>query len=220
MPGFSGISIPYRLLSIIKSEKSDIESQAEVIFSFGAGGKDIAGHCELCVDGKTYTYGNYDPDSRAILKTMGNGIIFRAERDKYIDFLLSRGRTVAIYGLNFDDEQFSAFKNNIDAFNDILVRWDDAEKTPENEYIHRVLDDLNAEVYKINEGRFKTYFLTTINCVTLTGGLLRGTNAGNTILPGLYTPGSYMDALHRLYLARNDVVVSVKVYDKYSYSFK
>ena len=54
--------------------------------------------------------------------------------------------------------------------------------------------------------------LPTINCVTLTGALLKGSSAGNVVVPGVYTPGAYMEMLHRLLMAGNDVVTSVTIY--------
>lgn len=210
MPGFAGLGAPTRLLATLHSHRTGKAPDAEIFFSYG---KEIAGHCELCVDGKTYTYGNYDPNSRAILQTMGNGIIFRAEKQPYIDFLLSQERTVVVYGIKLDKDQKKYFRHTLELFEKTLVPWQqEAENTPPNEYIHQVLRELNPKIYRINEGRFQTYFLPTINCVTLTGSLLRGTPAGNVIIPGVYTPGSYMDALHRLHLSGNDCIVAVDTY--------
>lgn len=214
MPGFRGLGIPTRLLAILKNDDVPCEVDAEIIFNYGKHGKGVAGHCELCVGGYSYTYGNYDPHSRAILKTMGNGIVFRAEKQKYIDFLTSQGRTVVVYGLKFNEEQLKQFEENLSEFNNSLSPWmQETEKTAPEEYINQISSNLDADIYSINKGRFKTYFLPTINCVTLTGSLLKGTAAGNIVFPGVYTPGSYMDALHRLYVAGNDVVVSVNTYN-------
>lgn len=213
MPGFGGLGVPTRLINTLHNDESNIKHDAEIIFNYGKRGKGVAGHCELFVDGRSYTYGNYDPDSRAIFNTMGDGIIFRAEKQRYIDFLLSLNRTVVVYGLKFDEEQLRQFKENLSDFHNSLERWELAKETKEDEYIYKVSAELGAEIYRINEGRFKTYFIPTINCVTLTGSLLKGTAAGNIVLPGVYTPGAYMDALHRLYIAGNDVVVSVNSYN-------
>lgn len=214
MPGFSGLGAPARLLNTLRNDSSGRIPDAEIIFSYGKNAQGMAGHCELCVDGKTFTYGNYDPGSRAILETTGNGIIFRAEKEKYIDFLLRTERTVVVYGLKLNREQRAYFRHTLSLFERSLKPWKkEAENTPPDEYIHRVISELGADVFRIDEGRFKTYFLPTINCVTLTGSLLRGTPAGNIVIPGVYTPGSYMDALHRLYLSGDGVVVSVNVYN-------
>lgn len=214
MPGFAGLGAPARLLKTLRNDSSGGIPDAEIIFSYGKNAQGAAGHCELCTDGKTFTYGNYDPDSRAILETTGNGIVFRAEKEKYIDFLLKNERTVVVYGLKFDREQLGYFRHTLALFERSLRPWKkEAENTPPDEYIHRVISELGADVFRIDEGRFKTYFLPTINCVTLTGSLLRGTPAGNIVIPGVYTPGSYMEALHRLYLSGDGIVISVNVYD-------
>lgn len=214
MPGFSGLGVPTRLIGTINEDKKDIKPDAEIIFNYGKSGKGIAGHCELCVDGMTYTYGNYDQKSQAVLHTLGNGIIFRAQKERYIDFLVKQDRTVVVYGLKFDDKQRRRFDENIATFKSKLIGWEkEAQSTASEDYIHQVIDALDAKVFRINEGRFKTYFLPTINCVTLTGNLLKGTHAGNVVVPGVYTPGAYMDALHRLYIAGDDVVVSVSTYN-------
>lgn len=213
MPGFAGLGVPTRLIGTLRSHRSDKTPDAEIIFSYGTHMAEIAGHCELCVDGKTYTYGNYDPHSRAILQTMGNGILFRAQKQPYIDFLLAQKRTVVVYGLKLDRDQKKYFRHTLELFEKTLIPWqEEAENTPPDEYIHQVLQELDPKIYRINEGRFQTYFLPTINCVTLTGSLLRGTPAGSVVIPGVYTPGSYMDALHRLYLSGNDVIVAVDTY--------
>lgn len=214
MPGLSGLGVPVRLIRTIKSDEEDREYNIELIFNFGDRVNAIAGHCELCVDNITYTYGNYDPKSRAILQTMGNGIIFRADKEKYIDFLVKEeGRTIIVYGLKFNKKQRKTVRNNIKNFENTLVKWEDeARQTPKSEYINIIVEKLNASIYRIDEGRFKTYFLPTINCVTLTGSLLKGTSAGNIVVPGVYTPGAYLDYIHKMYLSGNDVVKSVKIY--------
>ena len=213
LPGFAGLGIPARLLYTLQSDESPGELDAEVLFSFGKGGQGVAGHCELCIDGRTYSYGNYDPDSRFFFKIGGNGIIVQATREKQIRQLLREGRTVVCYGLRFSPRQKERLLQNIAVFREHLISWDEEAKSiPEGEHLHQVHDRLDAKVYRITGGRFKSYFIPTINCVTLTASLLKGTAAGNMVIPGVYTPGAYMDTLHRLYIAGQDIVVSVQVH--------
>ncbi|MBE6792068.1 MAG: hypothetical protein E7534_01025 [Ruminococcaceae bacterium] len=217
MPGFVGLGVPSRLLDYLHGtdtpDDDDAPTDAQVIFSYGQGGLSIAGHCELCVDGKTYSYGNYDTPSQAVLNTLGNGIVFRAEKARYIDFLRSEGRTVVVFGLKFSDAQRAQFRETLKAVDRSLISWqDEATSTPPDTYIHRVVSALDAAVYRIDEGQWQTYFLPTINCVTFTAHLLGGTDAGELAGADIYTPGAFMDALHRLYLAENSTVVSLKTY--------
>ncbi len=215
MPGFGGLGVPARLLHTLHNDPPSSPPDAEIIFNYGKHGKGVAGHCELCVAGKTFTYGNYDPASRAIFKTLGNGIIFRADKEQYIDFLLRQDRTVVVYGLRLSAEQKTGLQEALSRLEQSLADWQaEAQRTPSEEYIRKVTDQLDARVYRITNGRFRSYFLPTINCVTLTGSLLKGTAAGNVLIPGLYTPGAYMELLHRLYVAGNDVVFSVTTHHR------
>ena len=62
------------------------------------------------------------------------------------------------------------------------------------------------------KGRFKTYFIPTINCVKLVDYFLGDTSIGHMVIPGIYSPGAYMDVLQRLYDTGSETVVSLKTY--------
>lgn len=213
LPGFAGLGIPYRLIHTLQNDGLSEDLDAEVFFCFGKGGKGAAGHCELCIDGRTYTYGNYDPESRFLFKIGGNGIIVRANRELQIQNFLREGRTVVSYGLKLSPEQKKRLMENLAAFEQTLCPWDEeAKRVPAGEHLSTVHRDLEAQVFRIQKGRFKSYFIPTINCVTLTASLLKGTSAGNAVIPGVYTPGAYMDTFHRLYIAGQDIVACVNVF--------
>lgn len=215
LPWVSGLSFPYRLMEGIESSTKDEpspQSDVEILFSFGKDRQGMAGHCELCFNGKTYTYGNYDPSSRRLLKTMGDGILFCSDRNARIQWLTEHGRTVIAYGLSPDAKQYRNIEMAVRSLHERMELWN-IPNDP-NEYIYQIHQYLSTEIYRICQGRFATYFLPTINCVALTGHLLRSTDAGHIFIPGLRTPGTYMDALHRLYLAENSIVSYVKTYEK------
>lgn len=213
MPGFAGLRLPTQLLHTLQNDGDPKTADAEVFFSFGKGALGVVGHCELCVDGRTYTYGNYDPQSRILFKTIGNGVIIRAQRELQIQKLNQEGRTVISYGLRLSSEQKARLTQNLAEFQENLTPWDvQAKQMPAHEHLSCVHDKLDAQVFLITKGQFQSYFIPTINCVTLTANLLRGTSAGHMIIPGVYTPGAYMDALHRLYISGQSVVSSVHVY--------
>lgn len=65
-----------------------------------------------------------------------------------------------------------------------------------------------------SRGPYATYFIPTINCVSLTNELLEKTDIGRTVMLGLKTPGAYLDLLEREYLAGNPAVTARRVYDK------
>ena len=217
MPGFIALTIPHRLMHAIKNAKNRENAEdvnVEVFFQYGKGGIEVAGHCEICVDGRTYTYGNYDPESRVLIGTVGRGIIVRAARDEYIDWCVnSRRKMMMVYGLHLNEEELAQFRRRMEEFDACLLPWDEEAKAlPEKEYARRLCESVDSRAYQIVKGRFKTYFIPTINCVKLVDHFLGDTSIGHMIIPGIYSPGAYMDVLQRLYDTGSETVVSLKKY--------
>lgn len=217
MSGFVALGISHKLLHTIKN--AEIRADAndvnlEVFFRFGRSGIEFAGHCEICMDGKTYTYGNYDPSSRKLFGTVGKGVIVRADRDEYIDWCLNGNRkTIIAYGLCLNESEMALVRQRAKEFDAALLPWnDEAHRLPEREYARRLIENVACDEYRIASGRFKTYFIPTINCTKLVDYFLRDTAIGHTIIPGVYSPGAYMDVLQRLYDSGSKTVVSLKKY--------
>lgn len=215
MPGFVAISIPHRIMHSVKRVKlreTHEEINAEVFFQYGRGGIEIAGHCEICLDGRTYTYGNYDPASRKLIGTVGRGVILRAARDEYLDWCVRKnGKMVLVYGLHLTEQELLEVRRRAEEFNACLRPWD-ISVLPEKEYVRRIASEADAQTYRITEGRFKTYFIPTINCVKLVDYFLGDTAVGHVFTPGIKSPGAYMDVLQRLYDTGSETVVSLKTY--------
>ena len=217
MPGFIALTIPHRLMHAIKNakiRKNQEDVNVEVFFQYGKGGIEVAGHCEICLDGRTYTYGNYDPESRVLIGTVGRGIIVRAEREKYIDWCVNRrNKMMMVYGLHLNEEELASLCRRAEEFDSCLLPWgDEAKALPEREYARRLCENTDAQAYQIVKGRFKTYFIPTINCVKLVDYFLGDTSIGHMVIPGIYSPGAYMDVLQRLYDTGSETVVSLKKY--------
>ena len=217
MPGFIALTIPHRLMHAIKNAKIRKNSEdvnVEVFFQYGKAGIEVAGHCEICLDGRTYTYGNYDPESRVLIGTVGRGIIVRAQREEYIDWCVnSRNKMMMVYGLHLNESEMEQLRRRVEAFDSCLLAWDDeARALPEREYARMLCENVDAHAYQIVNGRFKTYFIPTINCVKLVDHFLGDTSIGHMVIPGIYSPGAYMDVLQRLYDTGSETVVSLKTY--------
>ena len=89
LPDLTGLLIPLRTAELLpeaplKGERGTVE----VIFQVSPHGISVAGHCELCLDGWTYTYGAYDPAHQHIFKTVGRGILMKAPRDEYLSYCM------------------------------------------------------------------------------------------------------------------------------------
>ena len=215
MPGLIAISIPHRIMHCVRNARlrsADREINAEVFFLYGKGGIEIAGHCEICLDGRTYTYGNYDPASRKLFGTVGGGVIIRAERNSYIDWCVGSNRKMMmVYGLHFNENELAEVRRRAEEFDACLAPWD-VSVLPEKEYVRKLSANVDARTYRIEKGRFSTYFIPTINCVKLVDYFLGDTAIGHTFIPGIKSPGAYMDVLQRLYDTGSETVVSLKTY--------
>ena len=217
MPGFIAVSVPHRLIhSIRNTSDKDCpnKTDAEIFFMFGEGGLGTVGHCELCVDGRTYSFGSYDPYTRKIIGTICKSLILRAKRDEYIDWCVNENRKkVIVYGLKFNEHDKAVFRKKLDEFDACLTEWEkDINEVPKKEYIRKLNDNVDTDIYRVVKGRFKSYFIPTINCVMLLDYFLSETSVGQLIIPGISTPGAYMDVIHHLYSTENETVVSLKTY--------
>lgn len=217
MPGFIALGSSHKLLHTV--ENAEIRSDEgnaniEVFFRFGKTGIEFAGHCEICLDGKTYTYGNYDPSSRKLFGTVGGGVVVRADRDEYIDWCVNDNRkTIIAYGLCLNEHEMALVRKRAEEFDAALLPWNDqARRLPSNEYARRLIESIPCDEYRVASGRFQTYFIPTINCVKLVDYFLRDTAIGHTIIPGVYSPMAYLDVLQRLYESGSQTVVSLKKY--------
>ena len=144
----------------------------------------------------------------------GDGIILRAERDRYIDYVVKHNKKVVFsYGLRLDEKQLEAVNAKLDELSAQLVDWSsNADELSPKEFARALHDALGADVFKVTGGDFRTYFAPSINCVQITDYLLRDTDIGRAVIPGVNSPGAYMELFSRLYAAQDSPVVSMRVY--------
>ena len=218
LPDITGLLVPLRTAELLPEEtlcstEADPTGQVEVLFQVSAKGIALAGHCELCVDGETYTYGAYDPDSARLFHTLGDGILFRAPREEYLTWCMEHERKKIIsYTLKLNGEQETALRKQLAAFEEELVPWEPTLSP--RAYASQVQKLGNVRFYRVTKGRFRTYFIPTINCVSLTDHLLEKAGIGHAVIMGIKTPGAYMDHLERLYLTDKGTVTGRRVYTK------
>lgn len=177
-------------------------------------GKNVAfgmGHVDIALDGKTYSFGNYDSSSNRLFGAFSDGVFFRAERDPYLNYVLTHQKRRLIgYGVVLSDVQKAAV---LDAINEFLYQskqwYPSAEKTP----VPKIMEqEAHAEFFKIGYGPFKTYNVLTTNCVAV-ANILSGSGGVDLMNPqGIITPGTYSEFLDRQFLRKKSIVVSRTVY--------
>ena len=206
LPDLTGLLIPLRTAELLpeaplKGERGTVE----VIFQVSPHGISVAGHCELCLDGWTYTYGAYDPAHQHIFKTVGRGILMKAPRDEYLSYCMRHFKKKVIrYTLSLDPEQEDILRGEVAKLDTCLEPWH--PDLPPKAYASRLRQIPGVHLYRIVSGRFRRYFIPTINCVSLTDSLLGETELGHAHIMGIKTPGAFMDHLERQYLSETGLV--------------
>ena len=219
LPDLMSLFLPQRTADVLpRAPLGPVPQQGteefELLFQTSAHGIGLVGHCELCFDGRTLTYGAYDPAHQRLLRTVGAGIVFSAPRESYLRWCIgTHHRRVISYSLRLPPAQAAQLRAELERFRQTLSPWQ-PEALPEDCFAGRLRRLGGVRFWRVQRGPYATYFIPTINCVSLTNELLEKTDIGRTVMLGLKTPGAYLDLLEREYLAGNPAVTARRVYDR------
>ena len=178
------------------------------------------GHVDICYQGKVISYGSYDPQSERLFGMVGDGVLFKANREKYIELCKRESqKTLFAYGLSLTDQQKAAIQTRLAEIEDLLIPWEPSSqlmKRREGEvkhtYSYQLKQEADAMLYKFSSSKFKTYFVLSTNCVLLADSIVG--KAGTDILSpqGFIVPGTYQDYLDLEYTKPSGIVVSRSIY--------
>ena len=72
------------------------------------------GHVDICYQGQVISYGSYDPHSERLFGTIGDGVLFKANREKYIELCKRESqKTLFAYGLSLSEQQKKAIEERL-----------------------------------------------------------------------------------------------------------
>ena len=178
------------------------------------------GHVDICYQGQVISYGSYDPHSERLFGTIGDGVFFKANREKYIELCKRESqKTLFAYGLSLSEQQKKAIEERLKEIENLLIPWEPSSqlmKRREGEIKHTYSDQLkheaDASLYKFKSSKYKTYFVLSTNCVLLADSIVG--EAGTDILSpqGFIVPGTYQDYLDLEFKKPGGIVVSRSVY--------
>ena len=178
------------------------------------------GHVDICYQGRVISYGSYDPHSERLFGMVGDGVLFKANREKYIELCKRESqKTLFAYGLSLTEQQKAAIQARLEEIEDLLIPWEPSSqlmKRREGEvkhtYSYQLKQEADATLYKFSSSEFKTYFVLSTNCVLLADSIVG--KAGTDILSpqGFIVPGTYQDYLDLEYTKPNGLVVSRSIY--------
>ena len=178
------------------------------------------GHVDICYQGQVISYGSYDPHSERLLGTIGDGVLFKANREKYIELCKRESqKTLFAYGLSLSEQQKKAIEERLREIESLLIPWEPSSqllKRREGEvkhtYSYQLKHEADATLYKFTSSKFKTYFVLSTNCVLLADSIVG--EAGTDILSpqGFIVPGTYQDYLDLEFKKPSGIVVSRSIY--------
>ena len=205
---------PQKIFKETDEEKPDLE----ILIHVTKKGFGITGHADICFENKVYTYGNYNHNSFRLFNSIGDGVLVIArDKEKYIKFCIKDcKKTIFVFGIKLTDKQKMIVKDKLNELKKNTYVWDDAYKNTEymshNYYATRLYKDVKSSFYKFKNGKFKTYFVCSTNCVSLVDYVLGATGTNIIRLNGIITPGAYYDYLATEYTKKNSNVISYKIY--------
>ena len=178
------------------------------------------GHVDICYQGQVISYGSYDPHSERLFGAIGDGVLFKANREKYIELCKRESqKTLFAYGLSLSEQQKKAIEERLREIDSLLIPWEPSSqlmKRREGEikhtYSYQLKHEADASLYKFKSSKFKTYFVLSTNCVLLADSIVG--EAGTDILSpqGFIVPGTYQDYLDLEFKKPSGIVVSRSVY--------
>lgn len=196
----------------------------EVFIYLKESGPESLGHVDISFQDKIYSYGCHDPHHRGLFGTLGDGVLVVSDREAFLKHALkSEDKTIISYGLTLNEEQKKRLRQRIDAMMERAYTWrPDAQLLAEGEpiegeakdYASRVWNATRAHMYKFANGKFKTYFVFSTNCVLLADELLHCKELDLIPIGGIVTPGTYLEFLNAEYLRPSGMVVERTVYKR------
>lgn len=175
----------------------------------------MIGHVDICYQGKVISYGSYDVFSERLFGTIGDGVLFKVDKDAYIELCKQESKkTLFGYGLYLTDEQKIAVEKRLAEIDELLAVWNPSAELKNNDhtYAYKLKHGLGAQLYKFKTSQFKTYFILSTNCGLLADSIIG--QAGTAILDmrGIIAPGTYQSYLQYEFESANDLVVAQNIY--------
>lgn len=209
-------------------KETEAAPDLEVLVHAGEKGFGIMGHCDIAFEGQVYSYGSYDLDSTSLFGAIGDGIFIICPKKDYIRFYVTATpREIYGYGLHLTEKQKQAVREEIEEIKSHTYKW----KTPLEELYEKdntikgeAVSDwgskkwncTNADFYKFKDGKMKTYFVVTSNCVALSDMIVKKACKDISIADpsGIRTPGEYYDYMEHLLSMKGSPVFCRTIYNK------
>lgn len=158
---------PYRTFLKLKGKKftnTKNLSDVEVLIHVRDSRRGMFGHADLIYRGYVYSYGNYDNSTYKIFDAIGEGVLFKANKEQYINFCKKHGKTLFCFGLKLNEKEMNELDNRFNKIMNNTYEWD-KENIVKGSYAEKLNKNVDIRFYKFNEGYYQNYFFLNYNCV-------------------------------------------------------
>lgn len=205
--------------------KSSISADLEVLVHIAPSGPAMLGHVDIIYRGFLMSYGCYDPHQRRLLGTLGDGVVLISPKDEYLyNSLANENKILVDFGIALNEKQKEALNARLLEVFSELVDFESDEQLKQagksylgelDDYISRVTRTCpDTRFYKYREGKFKTFFVLSSNCVFFIAHILSCIGFNLVDMSGIISPGSYFDFLNKQFKSDKSFVISRKIYTK------
>lgn len=205
--------------------KEDIPVDMEVLIHLAPKGPAMLGHADLVYRGMVISYGCYDPHNRRLFGTLGDGVVIIAPRNSYIKNCLENENKILVsFGVYLNEQQKHKLNERLlEVFSTFVDFESDEQKEQSGKPHEGICDDYISRVtrtspealfYKIKEGKLKTFFVCSTNCVYFLSNILSVIGLNLFDLSGIVSPGAYYDFLNKQFKSDKGFIVSRKLYRK------
>lgn len=197
--------------------KSNDNYDLEILIHTSNKGSNALGHMDFYFDNKIISYGNYDPSSRKMLSLIGDGVLFEANKEKYIRFCIEHSsKTLIGFGIKLSEKEINNIRNEYKKIKDSTYIWDlnsIKNKKYSKCYSKLLKRSIGAKFYKFKSGEFKKYFVCGANCTKFAEKILGG-STGVLKMVGVITPGTYLEYLEHEYKRKSSNIVYKNIYNE------
>ena len=168
------------------------------------------GHMDIAIGDTVYSYGTYDKSKNKLAGFISQGTYAEIPKLPYYKYCIDNcGEYLFSYCASFSETQLQTVKNKLDLFHKhcepLEFKLDHPEITtpdPEKRYGdagENLVRFLNAKIFTVVDGSFKSYFGVNTNCVQFADWLLSDTGIDAVSLGGLRTPGAFYYMLENMF---------------------
>lgn len=176
------------------------------------------GHMDIAIGDTVYSYGTYDKSKNKLAGFISQGTYAEIPKLPYYKYCIDNcGDYILSYGACFSDKQLQTVKDRITKFHKYCEPLEFKIEHPEittpdpnkryGDSGENLVQFLNAKIFTVVDGSFKSYFGVNVNCVMFADWLLSDTGIDAVSWGGLRTPGAFYYMLENMFYRPNNRII-------------